>query len=43
MITVISIAGTFLLAIWQAAFRWRELYLGLITELGNLDIDVGLP
>jgi hypothetical protein len=42
MSAVISIAGAFLLAMRQAAFRWRELYPGLITELGNLDIDVRL-
>jgi hypothetical protein len=40
MNAVISIAGAFfLLAMRQAAFRWRELYSGLITELGNLVID----
>ncbi len=36
----IPIAGaTYLLS---AVYRWHELYLGLFTELGNLDIDVRL-
>jgi len=38
--TIISIAEvTYLLSVRLAAFRWHELYLGLFTELGNLDID----
>jgi len=33
----ISIAEvTYLLSVRLAAFRWHELYLGLITELGKL-------
>ncbi len=39
----IPIAGaTYLLSAGLAAYRWHELYLGLFTELGNLDIDVRL-
>jgi len=30
---------TYLLSVRLAAFRWHELYLGLFTELGNLNID----
>jgi hypothetical protein len=33
---VTSTAATYLLAVRQASFRWHELYMGLITELGNL-------
>ena len=37
---IISIAEvTYLLSVGLAAFRWHELYLGLFTELGNLNID----
>jgi len=37
---IISIAEvTYLLSARLAAFRWHELYLGLFTELGNLNID----
>ena len=37
---IISIAEvTYLLSVRLAAFRWHELYLGLFTELGNLNID----
>ena len=39
MNAVISTAETCLLAVRQASFKWHELYPGLITELGNLDID----
>ncbi len=39
----IPIAGaTYLLSAGLAVYRWHELYLGLFTELGNLDIDVRL-
>ena len=30
---------TYLLSVSLASFRWQELYLGLFTELGNLNID----
>jgi len=33
---------TYLFTVRLASFRWQELYLGLFTELGNLNIDVGL-
>jgi len=33
---------TYLLSVRLAAFRRHELYLGLFTELGNLNIDVRL-
>ena len=37
---IISIAeDTYLLSARLAVFRWHELYLGLFTELGNLNID----
>ena len=36
MNAVMSTAGTCLLAVKQASFRRHELYLGSITELGNL-------
>ena len=40
---IISIAEvTYLLSVRLAAFRWHELYLGLFTELGNLNIDDSL-
>ena len=35
----ITTTGTCLLVVGQASFRRRELYLGSITELGNLDND----
>jgi len=31
---------TYLFSVRLASFRWQELYLGLITELGKLHIDV---
>ena len=34
-----SITATWLLVIRQASYKGQELYLGLITELGNLHID----
>lgn len=40
MNAVINAEGTCLLSAWQASFRWHELYLGSITELGNLHNDV---
>jgi hypothetical protein len=30
---------TYLFSVRLASFRWQELYLGLIMELGNLLID----
>ena len=33
---------TYLFSVRLASFRWQELYLGLFTELGNLDVDEGL-
>jgi len=40
---IISIAEvTYLLSVRLASFRWHDLYLGLFTELGNLNIDVSL-
>jgi len=42
MDAVISTAATCLLAVRQASFRRHELYPGLVTELGKLDIDVSL-
>ena len=42
MDAVISTAATCLLAVRQASFRRHELYPGLVTELGNLDIDARL-
>ncbi len=39
MDAVISVEETCLLSTRQASFRRHELYLGLVTELGNLDID----
>ena len=42
-VVITSIVGaTYLLSTRLAAFRWHELYLGLFTELGNLNIDVRL-
>ena len=38
--TVISTAGTCLLAVRQASFRRHDLYSGLITEPGNLSCNV---
>ena len=35
-----SLAGTCLLAKRQASYKRQELYLGLITELGNLHYNV---
>ena len=37
--TVISTAGTCLLAVRQASFRRHDLYPGLITEPGNLSCN----
>ncbi|MCH8233986.1 MAG: hypothetical protein IIB82_15275 [Bacteroidetes bacterium] len=34
-----NVEETCLLSAWQASFRWHELYLGSITELGNLHDD----
>jgi len=39
MPTVTTTTDTCLLVVGQASFRRRELYLGSITELGNLDND----
>jgi hypothetical protein len=36
------VEATYLLSTRLAAFRRHELYLGLFTELGNLNIDVRL-
>jgi hypothetical protein len=33
---------TYLFSVRLASFRWQELYLGLITELGKLLINVRL-
>ena len=40
--TLSIVEVTYLLSIRLAVFRWHELYLGLFTELGNLNIDVRL-
>ena len=34
--TTLNAEVTCLFFVWLASFRWHELYLGLITELGNL-------
>jgi len=31
--------ATCLFSVWLASFRWHDLYLGLIMELGNLHIN----
>ena len=42
MIFSLNTEATCLLSVWQASFRRRDLYLGLIMELGNLNIDASL-
>ena len=39
MNAVINAKVTCLLFAWQASFRWHDLYLGSIMELGNLHGD----
>jgi len=39
---IVNTEVTCLFSVWLASFRWHELYLGLFTELGNLDDDEGL-
>ena len=36
---ILNAEATCLFSVWLASFRWHELYLGLVTELGNLGID----
>jgi len=37
--TTLNTETTCLFSVWLASFRWHELYLGLITELGKLHIN----
>ena len=37
--TTLNTEATCLFSVWLASFRWHELYLGLITELGKLHIN----